>query len=98
MSLSRNKTNNVYPCKPQFYYIKVGFKGVKIIYICFRDELNFLKHRYFYILVCMFTVDTDQPAQLHSLISLHHTMIYCFFVQIAQTDQAAGMRRQISLH
>ena len=23
--------NNVYPCKPQFYYIKVGFKWVKII-------------------------------------------------------------------
>ena len=30
MFLSRNKKNNVYPCKPQFYYIKVGFKGVKI--------------------------------------------------------------------
>ena len=29
--LSRNKENNVYPCKPQFYYIKMGFKGVKII-------------------------------------------------------------------
>ena len=29
--LSRNNKNNVYPCKPQFYYIKVGFKGVKII-------------------------------------------------------------------
>ena len=29
--LSRNKKNSVYPCKPQFYYIKVGFKGVKII-------------------------------------------------------------------
>ena len=28
---SRNKKNNVYPCKPQFYYIKVGFKGFKII-------------------------------------------------------------------
>ena len=27
----RNQKNNVYPCKPQFYYIKVGFKGVKII-------------------------------------------------------------------
>ena len=27
----RDKKNNVYPCKPQFYYIKVGFKGVKII-------------------------------------------------------------------
>ena len=31
MFLSRNKKNNVYPCKHQFYYIKVGFKGVKII-------------------------------------------------------------------
>ena len=27
MFLSRNKKNNVYPCKPQFYYTKVGFKG-----------------------------------------------------------------------
>ena len=27
MFLSRNKKNNVYPCKPQFYYIKVGLKG-----------------------------------------------------------------------
>ena len=25
MLLSRNKKNNVYPCKPQFYCIKVGF-------------------------------------------------------------------------
>ena len=31
MFLSRNKENNAYPCKPQFYYTKVGFKGVKII-------------------------------------------------------------------
>ena len=31
MFLSRNKENNVYPCKPQFYYIKVGFKGVQIL-------------------------------------------------------------------
>ena len=31
MFSSRNNKNNVYPCKPQFYYIKVGFKQVKII-------------------------------------------------------------------
>ena len=31
MFLSRNKINNIYPCKPEFYYIKVGFKGIKII-------------------------------------------------------------------
>ena len=30
MFLSRNKKNNDYPCKPQFYYIKVRFKGVNI--------------------------------------------------------------------
>ena len=35
MFLSRNNKNNVYPCKPQSYYIKVGFKGVKIIQACF---------------------------------------------------------------
>ena len=42
MFLSR-KQNNVYPCKPQFYYIKVGFKGVKIILVCFRDD-NHMAH------------------------------------------------------
>ena len=31
MFLSRNKKINVYPYKPQFCYIKVGFKGFKII-------------------------------------------------------------------
>ena len=29
--LSRDRKNNVYPCKPQFYYINVGFKEVNII-------------------------------------------------------------------
>ena len=29
--LSRNKKNNVHTCTPQFNYIKMGFKGVKII-------------------------------------------------------------------
>ena len=28
--------NNVYPCKPQFSYIKVGFKGEA----CFPDEMD----------------------------------------------------------
>ena len=27
----------VYPCKPQFYYIKVGCKGVFVTRTCFRD-------------------------------------------------------------
>ena len=31
MFLSSNKKINVYPCKPWFYCMKVGFKGVKTI-------------------------------------------------------------------
>ena len=30
MSLSRNKKNNVYPCKIQFYYVKWGLRGSKL--------------------------------------------------------------------
>ena len=30
MFLSTNKEDNVYPCKPQFYHIKMGFKGAKL--------------------------------------------------------------------
>ena len=39
MFLNRNKKNNVYPCKAQFYFMNVGFKGVKLIKVCFRDEM-----------------------------------------------------------
>ena len=31
MFFSKTRKKNVYSCKSQFYYIKVGFKGVKII-------------------------------------------------------------------
>ena len=30
MFLDRNKKTNVYPCKPQFYYIKWGLRGLKL--------------------------------------------------------------------
>ena len=33
-----NIRKNVYPCKPQFYYIKVGCKGVFLTWTCLRDE------------------------------------------------------------
>ena len=39
MFLSRNKKNNTYHCKPHFYYINVGLKGVKIIQACFRYDI-----------------------------------------------------------
>ena len=45
MFLSRNTKNNVYPCKPQLYYIKVGFKGVKIyryVFLMSQDIIYFM--------------------------------------------------------
>ena len=44
MFLSRNKKNNVYPCKPQFYYIKVRLKGSKLYRYVFvmNTEFNLL--------------------------------------------------------
>ena len=35
----KNK-KKVYPCVPQFYYIKNGYKGVQITWICFLDYAN----------------------------------------------------------
>ena len=37
MFWSKNKKKNVYPCKPQFYYIKVGRNGMFVTRTCFRD-------------------------------------------------------------
>ena len=36
----------VYPCKPQFYYIKVGCKGVFVTQTCFRDDLLCMQQYY----------------------------------------------------
>ena len=36
---------NVYPCKSQFYYIKVGCKGVYITRTCFHDGLGHVKRQ-----------------------------------------------------
>ena len=33
----KEKETKVYPCKPQFCYIKVGFKGVYISWTCYPD-------------------------------------------------------------
>ena len=43
MFLSRNKKNNVYPCKPQFYYITVGLSGSKLhrhVFVMFLEMVG----------------------------------------------------------
>ena len=39
---------NVYPCTPQFFYIKVGCKGFFITRTCFRDEEIGCKQSFLY--------------------------------------------------
>ena len=36
------RKNKVYPCKPQFYYVKVVYEGVYILQTYFPDELGIL--------------------------------------------------------
>ena len=74
MFLSRNKKNNVYPCKPQFYYIKVGLTGVSIIKACFRDVLSI--KTFFSILYFTGREDPDQTAQMRSLIRALSVRVY----------------------
>ena len=38
MFWNKNKKKKLYPCIPQFYYIKVGFKGAYISRTCFPDD------------------------------------------------------------
>ena len=38
----KKKEKQVYSCIPQFYYIKVGFKGVYFTRTCFHDDITFL--------------------------------------------------------
>ena len=40
MVLSRNKKNNAYPCEPQFYFIKMEFKGVKMKFFKSKTYFN----------------------------------------------------------
>ena len=57
MFLSRNKKNNVYPCKPQFYNVKVGFKGVKL-------------YRYVFVMAVRVAIRADPDEMLLSAITL----------------------------
>ena len=63
MFLSRNKKNNVYPCKPQSYYLKVGFKEVKIIKVCFRDVLQKHLNSVEAFTRIILRIGTDRPEQ-----------------------------------
>ena len=59
MFLSRNKKSNVYPCKPQFYCIKVGFMGS-------------IQYSLVFVMICV-NYDFDQTKGLENM-RKHETM------------------------
>ena len=56
MFLSRNK-KIIYPCKPQFYYIKVGFKGGQTYIGMFCDVTERMRR-----LIVAFAVHLDSKG------------------------------------
>ena len=48
MFWSKNKKNRYTPHIPQFFYIKVGFKGVYISRTCFPDDGHVFVMKYMY--------------------------------------------------
>ena len=69
MFLSRNKKNNVYPCKHQFYYLKVGLRGSRL-------------YRHVFVMVChgLFAILILAIRKLYSVIvaSPGHLLYYIF--------------------
>ena len=56
MFLNRNKKNNTYPCKPQFYHIKEGLRGSKLYRYVFvtilHEQIQSGRICYFLLLMC----------------------------------------------
>ena len=81
MFLSRNKNNNnVYPCKPQFYYIKVGYKGVKVIKGCFRGVCFGSISGVCVVLMCLSSILLFVPQERYALWLLHFLVIFTYMI------------------
>ena len=80
MFLSRNKKNNVYTCEPQFYYIKVGFKRVKIISVCPRDVLFFFLNAL--TLKLLNTIQYGKPNDFVIVVTLNFLIILSYLASL----------------
>ena len=100
MFLSRNTKNNVYSGKPQFYYIKVGFKGVNN-YISMFSWWGEPQRQKTYFRTCAPSNDSDQPAYSRNMIKISIGLIwvakYAKFPQAnnEDSDRIERMRRLI---
>ena len=81
MFLNRKKKHNVYPCKPQFYYIKVGFKGSILYRHVFMNVFHISPTAYFFFFFEKKNICLDTLCYL----------LCC--VDSEQTNRCAGLPR-----
>ena len=82
MFLSRNMKNNVYPCKPQFYYIKVGFKGSKVYRPVFVMNWGYMWPMHAQVRMRACPDQTDQTAHVR----MHSCLRKTLFTSALKTD------------
>ena len=75
MFLSRNKKNNVYPCKPQFYYnYKSGSKLYRHVFVM---KYLVLRQLWNNCEVCLFTLELTNNQKL-SILYFYFSLLYFF--------------------
>ena len=62
---------NVYPCKPQFYYIKVGCKGVFVTRTCFRDVYLDSHRTQVLIIECLARSNCGSLSRVNIIVTTH---------------------------
>ena len=84
MFLSRNKKNNVYPCKPQFFYIKWGLRGSTLYRRVFEMEHipQFLKI-YMKVTDGAYMTETSMSCQEHLTHQLFSVLWLCYCPQVS---------------
>ena len=82
--------NDVYPCKPQLYYIKVGFKGAKTIQACFRDGVQNISLESF--------CDYWQTFSVHPVANVHTSAATCIGLWLFLFKLSRECRDTLSVH
>ena len=85
MFLSRNKKNNVYPFKPQFYYIKVEFKGSNLY-----RHVFVMKSR-----IKWTAIPDTRTDKIHSDVDIPAVLSACFGALVKYPRNTAIMKRNL---
>ena len=72
--LDQKQENWVYPCKPQFFYIKVGFTGVYISWTCISDDFRIFTMKGILLFTTTLLLYVQETKTTFSPNGLFHTL------------------------